>query len=106
MPVRRVLAARRRPQQMAKVAGLLPGRDPYHPNQRQQRRILRTDPRRARVVAGESAKVSELRQQWRDTTVGENRQRFRPVRHPPGACWRWHVPSTGSLDRNTNRPAW
>jgi glycerol-3-phosphate O-acyltransferase len=55
-----------------KVAGLLPGRDPYHPNQRQQRRILRTDPRRVLVLAGESAKVSELRQQWRDTTVGEN----------------------------------
>jgi len=59
-----------------KVAGLLPGRDPYHPNQRQQRHILRKDPRRARVVAGESAKVSELRQQWRDTTVGENERDF------------------------------
>jgi len=59
-----------------KVAGLLPGRDPYHPNQRQQRRILRSDPRRARAVAGESAKVSELRQQWRDTTVGENERDF------------------------------
>jgi glycerol-3-phosphate O-acyltransferase len=61
---------------LAKVAGLLPGRDPYHPSQRQQRRILRTDPRRARVVAGESAKVSELRQQWRDNTVGENKRDF------------------------------
>ena len=59
-----------------KVAGLLPGRDPYHPNQRQQRRILRTDPRRALVMAGESAKMSELRQQWRDTTVGENTRDF------------------------------
>lgn len=59
-----------------KVAALLPGRDPYHPNQRQQRRILRTDPRRAMVVAGESAKVSELRQQWRDTTVAENARDF------------------------------
>ena len=59
-----------------KVAGLLPGRDPYHPNQRQQRRILRTDPRRALVMTGESAKVSELRQQWRDTTVGENKRDF------------------------------
>jgi glycerol-3-phosphate O-acyltransferase len=58
------------------VAGLLPGRDPYHPTQRQQRRILRTDPRRALVIAGESAKVSELRQQWRDTTVGENTRDF------------------------------
>jgi glycerol-3-phosphate O-acyltransferase len=57
---------------LRKAAGLIPGRDPYHPGERQQRRILRSDPRRARVVAGEAAKVSELRQQWRDTTVGEN----------------------------------
>jgi glycerol-3-phosphate O-acyltransferase len=61
---------------VAKVAALLPGRDPYHPTQRQQRRILRTEPWRARVVAGESANVSELRRQWRDTTVGENTQEF------------------------------
>lgn len=61
---------------VAKVAALLPGRDPYHPNQRQQRRILRSEPWRARVVAGESASVSELRRQWRDTTVGENTQEF------------------------------
>jgi glycerol-3-phosphate O-acyltransferase len=61
---------------VAKLAGLLPGRDPYHPNQRQQRRIVHNDPRRARVVTGESAKVSELRQQWRDTTVGENERDF------------------------------
>jgi glycerol-3-phosphate O-acyltransferase len=61
---------------VAKLAGLLPGRDPYHPNERMQRHILHKDPRRARVVAGESAKVSELRQQWRDTTVGENEHDF------------------------------
>ena len=61
---------------LAKLAGLLPGQDPYHPNQRQQRRVLRHAPRRARVVAGESARVSELRQQWRDTTVGENERDF------------------------------
>src|SRR5262249_28417517 len=61
---------------IAKVAGLLPGQDPYHPNQRQQTRILRNDPNRARVVSGEPAKVSELRQQWRDTTVGENERDF------------------------------
>jgi glycerol-3-phosphate O-acyltransferase len=61
---------------IAKVAGLLPGRDPYHPNQRQQRHILRAAPHRARVVAGEPAKVSELRQQWRDTTVGEDKRDF------------------------------
>ncbi|MGF2952815.1 glycerol-3-phosphate 1-O-acyltransferase, partial [Mycobacterium sp. THU-M116] len=57
---------------LAKVAGLLPGLDPYHPNQRRQRRIRRDAPARARVVAGEPAKASELRQQWRDTTVGED----------------------------------
>jgi glycerol-3-phosphate O-acyltransferase len=61
---------------LSKVAGLLPGWDPYHPSERQQRRILRSDPRRARVLAGESAKVSELRQQWRDTTVGDNPRDF------------------------------
>ncbi|QUR68326.1 glycerol-3-phosphate 1-O-acyltransferase [Mycobacterium spongiae] len=59
-----------------KVAALLPGRDPYQPSQRQQRRILRTEPHRARVLAGESAKVSELRQQWRDNTVGEDTRDF------------------------------
>ena len=61
---------------VAKLAGLIPGRDPYHPNQRQQRHILRNDPTRARIVAGEAAKVSELRQQWRDTTVGEDERDF------------------------------
>ncbi len=61
---------------VAKLAGLLPGRDPYHPNPRQQRQILRNDPQRARVVAGEPAKVSELRQLWRDTTVGEDKRDF------------------------------
>src|SRR6201993_2340560 len=61
---------------VAKLAGLLPGRDPYHPNQRQQRQILRDAPHRARVVVGEPAKVSELRQQWRDTTVGEDERDF------------------------------
>ncbi|GFG75281.1 glycerol-3-phosphate 1-O-acyltransferase [Mycobacterium botniense] len=61
---------------LSKLAGLVPGWDPYHPSERQQRRILRSDPRRARVVAGEAAKVSELRQQWRDTTVAENPRDF------------------------------
>lgn len=61
---------------LAKVAGLLPGLDPYHPNRRRQRRIRREAPDRVRMVAGESAKVSELRQQWRDTTVGEDPRDF------------------------------
>lgn len=61
---------------LAKVAGLLPGRDPYHPNERQQRRIVRDAPHRARVVAGEPATVSDLRRQWRGTTVGEGAHDF------------------------------
>lgn len=60
----------------AKLAGLLPGRDPYHPNERRQEQIVRTAPQRARVVAGEAASVSELRRQWRDTTVGEDKNDF------------------------------
>ncbi|MBV8929966.1 MAG: glycerol-3-phosphate 1-O-acyltransferase [Mycobacteriaceae bacterium] len=60
----------------SKLAGLLAGRDPYRPKEPTQRKIMRHDPARARVVAGEPAKVSELRQQWRDTTVAENPRDF------------------------------
>ncbi len=59
-----------------RVTALLPGRNPYQPSERQQRHILRSDRARAQVVAGESAKVSELRQQWRDITVGDNPREF------------------------------
>ena len=59
-----------------KLVGLLSGRDTYKPPEILQRRILRKDPSRARVVAGEPAKVSELRQQWQDTTVAENPRDF------------------------------
>ena len=57
------------------------GRDTYRPPHVLQRRILRKDPSRARVVAGEPAKVSELRQSWSDTTVAENPARLRAFRH-------------------------
>ena len=60
----------------SKVAALVSGRDTYRPPEMLQRRILKRDPSRARVVAGEPAKVSELRQQWNDTTVGENPREF------------------------------
>jgi glycerol-3-phosphate O-acyltransferase len=60
----------------SKVVALLSGRDTYRPPQILQRRILDKDPSRARVVAGEPAKVSELRQQWSDTTVAENPRQF------------------------------
>ncbi|ORX07229.1 glycerol-3-phosphate 1-O-acyltransferase [Mycolicibacillus trivialis] len=59
-----------------RVLALLPGRDPYHPTERHQRRILRTDPTRARVVAGESATVAELRRDFEETTVGGSPRDF------------------------------
>ncbi len=60
----------------SKVVSLISGRDTYRPPELLQRRILRRDPARARVVAGEPAKVSELHQQWQDTTTAENPREF------------------------------
>jgi len=59
-----------------KLAGLIAGRETYRPPEILQRAILRKNPSRARIVAGEPAKVSELRQQWRENTVGETQQDF------------------------------
>ena len=59
-----------------KLVGLISGRDTYRPPEMLQRAILRKDPSRARIVAGEPAKVSELRQQWRENTAGETQQDF------------------------------
>ena len=59
-----------------KIVGLLSGRETYRPPEVLQRRILRKDKTRATVVAGEPAKVSELRQQWQDTTVGGSPRDF------------------------------
>ncbi len=59
-----------------KVVGLLSGRETYRPPEMLQKRILRKDPSRARVVAGEPAKVSELRQLWHDNTVGDSPREF------------------------------
>ncbi|MCG5432445.1 glycerol-3-phosphate 1-O-acyltransferase [Mycobacterium sp. MYCO198283] len=60
----------------SKIAALISGRDTYRPPEILQSRILKRDPSRAVVVAGEPAKVSELRQQWHDTTVAENPRDF------------------------------
>ncbi|GAB7069198.1 glycerol-3-phosphate 1-O-acyltransferase [Mycobacterium hodleri] len=60
----------------SKVVALISGRDTYRPPKLLQRSILHKDPARARVVAGEPAKVSELRQHWSDTTVAENPRDF------------------------------
>ncbi|KAA8969587.1 glycerol-3-phosphate 1-O-acyltransferase [Mycobacterium sp.] len=76
VPVRVFWLPRAGASTLSRIAALLPGRDPYHPSERRQRHIVRSEPGRARVVAGESAKVSELRQQWRDLTVGENSRDF------------------------------
>jgi glycerol-3-phosphate O-acyltransferase len=46
-------------------------RDPYHPSERQQRRILARQPGRAVVLTGEPATVGELRRRWAETTEGE-----------------------------------
>jgi len=46
-------------------------RDPYHPSERQQRRILARQPGRAIVLAGEPATVGELRRRWGETTEGD-----------------------------------
>lgn len=59
-----------------KLAGLISGRETYRPPELLQRAILRKDPSRARIVAGEPAKVSELRHQWRENTVGHTPQDF------------------------------
>ena len=54
-----------------KLAGLISGRETYRPPEFLQRAILKKDPSRARIIAGEPATVSELREQWRENTVGE-----------------------------------
>jgi glycerol-3-phosphate O-acyltransferase len=58
------------------VLGLLAGRRRYRPANWRQRRILRRDPTRAQIVAGAPATVSQLRQDWADTTVGTSPREF------------------------------
>jgi glycerol-3-phosphate O-acyltransferase len=56
----------------ARVADLLPGRDPYNPSERQQQRILARQPGRAVVVAGEPAMLGSLRRRWTETADGDD----------------------------------
>ncbi|BBY30872.1 glycerol-3-phosphate 1-O-acyltransferase [Mycolicibacterium sediminis] len=60
----------------SKVVAFLSGRDTYRPPVILQHRILKRDPSRARVVAGEPATVAELHHQWSDTTIAENPREF------------------------------
>jgi glycerol-3-phosphate O-acyltransferase len=71
LPVRVLWTPDARASNRSKFTGFLAGRDPYRPSERRQRKILRSDPARARIVSGEPAKVAELRQQWRDTMVAD-----------------------------------
>jgi glycerol-3-phosphate O-acyltransferase len=56
---------------MARVTDLMPGRDPYHPSEHQQRRILSRQPDRAIVLVGEPATIASLREHWADVTGGD-----------------------------------
>ncbi len=56
----------------ARVADLLPGRDPYNPSERQQQRILARQPGRAVVLAGEPATIGSLRQHWTESADGDD----------------------------------
>ena len=76
VPVRVFWMPNRKLSDRWKLAGLLAGRDPYRPSERRQRRMLRHDPSRARVVAGAPATVAALRQQWLDNTVAESPNDF------------------------------
>ncbi|WP_293002323.1 glycerol-3-phosphate 1-O-acyltransferase [Mycobacterium sp.] len=60
----------------SQILALLAGRDPYRPSERRQRRILRNEASRARVVAGEPATVGELRRQWCDTAAEQDPRDF------------------------------
>ncbi len=59
-----------------KIVGLLSGRDTYRPPEFLQRGVLRKDPSRARIVAGEGATVGDLRRQWQEITVGSSPRDF------------------------------
>ena len=56
----------------ARLADLVPGRDPYHPSEHQQRRILARQPGRAVVLAGEPATIGSLRHRWTEASGGDD----------------------------------
>ena len=55
-------------QRAARLADLLPGRDPYRPSERRQQRILARQPGRAVLLVGEPATIGSLRQRWAEAT--------------------------------------
>jgi glycerol-3-phosphate O-acyltransferase len=60
----------------ARLADMMPGRDPYRPSERQQQRILARQPGRARVLVGEPATIGALRGRWAEATGGEDPDDF------------------------------
>jgi glycerol-3-phosphate O-acyltransferase len=54
----------------ARVRHLLPGRDPWHPDARRQRRILRDEPDRCEIVVAEPATASDLRRRFGRSGAG------------------------------------
>jgi len=60
----------------ARLADMLPGRDPYQPSERQQQRILARQPSRVRVLAGEPATIGSLRRRWAEATGGDDSDNF------------------------------
>jgi glycerol-3-phosphate O-acyltransferase len=60
----------------ARLADLVPGRDPYRPSVRQQQRILARQRGRARVLAGEPATIGALRERWTEATGGDDPDDF------------------------------
>jgi len=51
---------------VANLGDLLSLSDPWHPPRRLQARIVRDEPDRCRIIAGEATPVSELRRRWRE----------------------------------------
>ena len=60
----------------ARMADMMPGRDPYRPSERQQQRILARHPGRAVVLAGEPATIGSLRARWAQATGGDDPDAF------------------------------
>lgn len=90
---------------IAKLAGLVPGRDPYHPNQRLQAQILRRAPQRARVVAGERPPSPNCAASGA-TPPSATTSATSPNSSSAAPSWRWSGSNTGYWARNTSRRGW
>jgi glycerol-3-phosphate O-acyltransferase len=53
---------------------ILSGRETYRPPRVLQRRVLASDPTRARIVAGAAATIVDLAAEWHERTSGETRE--------------------------------